>query len=240
MNTILQVQNLQKSYGTKTVLQNLSFTMKPGETLGLLGPNGAGKTTTLDLILGIKQPNQGSITLNGQHPNNYSKEHYNKIGVQFQHSFYPEYITLKEICQMTSCLYKDPLNYLDLLEKFHLQDKLTQKVQSLSGGEKQKLAVLLALINKPEIVFLDELTTGLDPQARRDVWDILKELQQQGLSILLTSHYMDEVEQLCDRILIINNGEMIFEGTAKSLKTKSNASTLEDAYLSLLKEATHA
>jgi len=240
MNNILEVKNIQKSYATKQVIKDLSFTIKKGETIGLLGPNGAGKTTTLDLVLGIKNVDQGSIRLYNHNPIDFPKKEYNRIGVQFQHSFFPDYITVSEICQMTNVLYTKTDNYHDLLKKFGLGDKEKQKVQSLSGGEKQKLAVLLALLNKPEIVFLDELTTGLDPQARRDVWDVLKDLKEKGLTIFLTSHYMDEVEQLCDKLLIINDGILVFQGTSENLKTKYNTSSLEEAYLKLLKEDHHA
>lgn len=236
MQIHIGLEDLHMSYQEKTVLDGLSFTLKKGETLGLLGPNGAGKTTTLDLILGIKQPTAGQVYLFGTPPKKLAKQTFQRIGVQFQHSFYPDYITVEETCQMTSALYPETTPYQELLKRFQLLDKKTQKVSSLSGGEKQKLAVLLSLINKPELVLLDELTTGLDPEARRDVWQILKELQAEGLSILLTSHYMDEVEQLCDRILILNKGKIQFQGSPSDLKDRYKGVTLEDAYLAIIKE----
>lgn len=156
---------------------------------------------------------------------------FEKVGVQFQESKYQELIKVSELCENTSVLYKNVRDYKELLDQLGLSDKQTAYVKDLSGGERQRLFIVLALIPNPELVFLDELTTGLDARVRRDVWKLLEQLKHQGLSILLTSHYMDEVEALCDRILILKKGKTVFEGTIEHAKTESGKESLEEAYL---------
>ena len=232
MMKMIEVQQIQKNYFAKEVLKNLTFEVRQGEFYGLLGANGAGKSTTIDCILGLQKIDQGSIYLLGQkNGKKQSKSRFEKIGVQFQQAHYADKITVAEVCTVTSSYYKNPESWKKLLKDFGLVGKEKQKVTHLSGGEQQKLSVLLTLIPKPKVVFLDELTTGLDTIARRQVWQLLKKLKTQGLTILLTSHYMDEVEALCDRIGIIVNGEIMVEGTVAEVKTQSKKETLEDAYL---------
>lgn len=233
---IVHAKNITKSFGSKVAVNDLTFNLKEGETLGLLGPNGAGKTTTIDLLLNLKGLERGSVKLFGVDSKSYDSKIYNKIGVQFQASFYPEYITVDEVCRMTSSLYEGKIEYDTYLKDFQLADKKDQLVKTLSGGEKQKLAVLLALLHNPKLIFLDELTTGLDPQARREVWKILTKLKKQGVSILLTSHYMDEVENLCDRIIVLKKGKIVFEGTTSELVNNTKQKNLEEAYLDLIEE----
>lgn len=198
---------------------------------GYFGANGAGKTTTIECILGTKKADYGSVSILGMDPLLKRKEVFQKVGVQFQEANYPEKILVYELCEETSCLYKDVISYKDLLKQFGLIEKLKSPVSELSGGQKQKLFIILALIPKPKVVFLDELTTGLDPRARREVWKCLFELKKRGLTILLTSHFMDEVEELCDNIAILKQGKMVFYGTTQEATKNSGCEKFEDAYL---------
>ena len=200
MSEAICVKGLTKSYGGKTVLNHLDLSVKAGTVFGLLGANGAGKSTTIDCMLGTKKPDCGTVSLLGQDPRRNRRELFRKIGVQFQEGDYQQEIKVFELCEETACLYRNPADWKDLCERFGIGDKLTTAVKSLSGGERQRLFIVLALIPNPELVFLDELTTGLDAKARRGVWKTLAELKQQGLTIFLTSHFMDEVEALCDEI----------------------------------------
>lgn len=231
MNTIIEVKGLRKQYGNKVAVENLSFQVKKGEVFGLLGHNGAGKSTTINCILGLKKFEGGEATVLGLKAANFRKQLFERVGVQLQQSCYQDRIKVEELCQETAALYKNPADYKQLLEAFSLNEFKKQYVSTLSGGEKQKLSVLLALIPQPEVVFLDELTTGLDTAARREVWKKLRELKEKGVTVLLTSHYMDEVEALCDRICIIQDGKEVVSGTVKEVVEKSPYERLEEAYL---------
>lgn len=231
MAEVLSVKNLKKSYGQTNILKNLSFSIQKGEFFGLLGHNGAGKSTTIDCILGMKKYENGEIKLLGSSPQKVDKTLFEKIGVQFQQSNYQDKIKVSELCELTASYYNKPANWQTLLTSFGLSGKEKMYVEKLSGGEKQKLSVLLTLIPSPEIIFLDELTTGLDTLARRQVWKELIKLKDNGVTVLLTSHYMDEVETLCDRIGIIVDGQIAVTGTVKEVVEMSGKSTLEDAYL---------
>jgi ABC-2 type transport system ATP-binding protein len=209
MTNIIFVEKLKKSYKSKVVVDDLCFSVKKGEFFGLLGHNGAGKSTTIDCILGLKNFESGTVRILGMNPKKSRKELFQRVGVQLQSSSYQDKIKVYELCEEISVLYNEADDYKRLLKEFSLEKMKNNYVATLSGGEKQKLAILLALIAKPEVVFLDELTTGLDTEARRDVWSQLKKLKKAGVTILLTSHYMDEVEELCDKICIINNGKEV-------------------------------
>ena len=228
---VIKVHNLYKSYGNVQVVKGVSLTVKKGEVFGLLGANGAGKSTTIECILGTKNFDDGQVSILDMNPKKERKQLFQKVGVQFQESNYQDKITVKELCEITEVLYKNPLDFNKLLEQFHLQDKVRNLVSELSGGEKQRLFIILALIPNPEVVFLDELTTGLDVKARRDVWKCLLNLKKQGLTIFLTSHFMDEVEVLCDKICILKNGVIDFYGTVEEAVTLSPYENFEDAYL---------
>lgn len=228
---VIKVHNLYKSYGDAQVVKNVSLSVKKGEVFGLLGANGAGKSTTIECILGTKNFDSGKVSILGMNPQKERKQLFQKVGVQFQESSYQDKITVKELCEITEVLYKNPLDYNKLLEEFNLKGKLKNLVSELSGGEKQRLFIILALIPNPEVVFLDELTTGLDVKARRDVWKCLLNLKKQGLTIFLTSHFMDEVEVLCDKICILKDGAIDFYGTVKEAVAMSPYEKLEDAYL---------
>lgn len=231
MNTIIAVNGLKKQYGNKVAVDSLSFQVKKGEVFGLLGHNGAGKSTTINCILGLKVFEEGSAIVLGMKAAESRKELFERVGVQLQQACYQDRIKVEELCEETAALYKAPADYHELLEEFSLSEFKKQYVSTLSGGEKQKLSVLLALIPKPEVIFLDELTTGLDTAARREVWKKLREFKEKGVTILLTSHYMDEVEALCDRICIMQKGREIVSGTVKEVIEKSPYERLEEAYL---------
>lgn len=230
MNAI-EVKNLTKTYGDKIAVDNLSFHVEKGNVFGLIGANGAGKSTTIECILGTKKLDAGEVSILGMNPIKERTKVYERVGVQFQESKYQDLVKVEELCEMTASVYQAPQNYEDLLTSFGIADKKKSFVKELSGGERQRLFIVLALIPNPELVFLDELTTGLDARARRDVWNILENLKKQGLSILLTSHYMDEIEALCDEILILKKGKTVFHGTVEEAKSESGKENFEDAYL---------
>ena len=236
MSEAICVKGLTKSYHGKTVLNHLDLSVKAGTVFGLLGANGAGKSTTIECMLGTKKPDCGTVSLLGQDPRRSRRELFRKIGVQFQEGDYQQEIKVFELCEETACLYRNPADWKDLCGRFGIGDKLTTAVKSLSGGERQRLFIVLALIPNPELVFLDELTTGLDAKARRGVWKTLAELKQQGLTIFLTSHFMDEVEALCDEICILKQGSAVFYGTVEDAKRKCGCEQFEDAYLMLSDE----
>lgn len=230
-DVVIQVKELKKTYKNLTAVNDIHLEVKRGEIFGLLGHNGAGKTTTMECMLGTKVADHGSISILGMNPTEQRKKLFEKVGVQFQDSTYQDKIKVKEICQVTASLYSNPLDWGKLLKDFSLGDKKNSFVADLSGGEKQKLSVLLAFLHDPDIVFLDELTTGLDPKARREIWTYIKLLQNKGVTIFLTSHYMDEVEYLCDRICILNQGSIVISDRPKNVILKSGKENLEDAYL---------
>ena len=231
MEAVIQVENLSKSYAEIKAIQNVNISVCRGEVFGLLGANGAGKSTTIECILGTKKYDKGTVTVLGMNPQTERKKLFERVGVQFQESHYQERIRVGELCEFTGALYKNPSAYKGLLKQFGISDKEKSPVSELSGGQKQRLFIILALIPNPEVVFLDELTTGLDARARRDVWKCLAELKANGLTILLTSHFMDEVEALCDKITILKKGNVIFHGTVKEAVQGSPCDRFEDAYL---------
>ena len=208
-NTIIQVKDLVKKYGDFTAVKGISFDVKEGEIFGLLGPNGAGKSTTLEIIETLREKTSGEIWVDGfdleQSPNEIKKI----IGVQLQTSgFYPN-LTLTELLNLFGGLYNQAIDPMALLDKVNLRDKSKAKFKELSGGQKQRFSIATTLINQPKIIFLDEPTTGLDPQARRNLWDLIREIRSHGTTIIITTHYMDEAEVLCDRVAIIDSGKII-------------------------------
>lgn len=231
MQEVIRVEQLAKSYNRRPAVENLSLSVNRGMVFGLLGANGAGKSTTIECILGTKKADRGMISVLGMNPLTDRKKLFEKVGVQFQETNYQDQITVWELCEVTAALYHDAADPIGLLERFGIADKRKSFVKDLSGGQKQRLFIVLALIPNPEVVFLDELTTGLDAKARREVWKILSELKKNGLTIFLTSHFMDEVEALCDCICILKNGETVFYGTVVEAIQSSSCSKFEDAYL---------
>ena len=232
----VSVKNLTKRFGGRAVVDDLTFDVKKGEIFALLGHNGAGKSTTIDLILGLKQPDGGEARILGMDAARHRKQVFERVGVQLQHTRYPNSMTVEEACIEYASLYAAPADYPQLLEQFGLGALRRSFVSRLSGGERQKLSVVLALIGDPEIVFLDELTTGLDVVARREVWRTLKQLKQRGLTIFLTTHYMEEAEALCDRVCIIKSGSKVMEGGIDAVIAASGKRNLEEAYLFFMGE----
>lgn len=229
--TCLEIRGLTKCYNGRRVVDDVSFSVEKGTVFGLLGHNGAGKSTTIEMILGLKKPEKGTALVFGKEVAKHKKESFEKIGVQLQASFYQETIRVEEVCKERTALYQNPRDYKELLQQFGLSQLEKSPVNKLSGGERQRLSVALALIGNPEIVFLDELTTGLDVAARREVWRTLKELKDSGMTIFLTTHYMEEAEKLCDRITLLKNGKILTEGTVDEVVARSPYDNLEEAYL---------
>ena len=227
----IKVTDLRKSYHGKTVVDGLSLSVKTGMVFGLLGANGAGKSTTIECILGTKQADSGEVSVLGLHAKHDRRKLFQEVGVQFQEGDYQPEIKVFELCEEIACLYKKTADWRQLCECFGIGEKLKNAVKSLSGGERQRLFIVLALIPNPKLVFLDELTTGLDAKARRTVWKSLEDLKKQGMTIFLTSHFMDEVEALCDEICILKKGKPVFYGTVEQVKSESGCEKFEDAYL---------
>lgn len=213
----IEVNNLKKYYGKIKAVDDVSFYVNEGEIFGMVGPNGAGKTTTIECIEGLRNPTEGEIKVLGLNPSKNRESLYQNISIQLQETSYQDKIKIYEICELFSSFYKTPLNYLELLEKFELMKFKNSFVAKLSGGQKQKLSIILALISNPKIIFLDEITTGLDPKARRDMWNLIKELKNEGRTVFLTTHYMEEAEFLCDRVAIIDGGKIIAIDTPEKL-----------------------
>jgi ABC-2 type transport system ATP-binding protein len=224
---IISVQHLVKNYGDFKAVKDISFEVHVGEIFGLLGPNGAGKSTTLEIIETLREKTSGTIMVDGfdldTHPESIKKI----IGVQLQTAgFYPN-LNLVELIQLFVGLYQTSIDPIALLEKVNLVDKAKSKFKELSGGQKQRFSIATTLINQPKIIFLDEPTTGLDPQARRNLWDLIKEIRQNGTTVIITTHYMDEAEVLCDRVAIIDSGEIIAINTPNELIDELVASGFE-------------
>jgi ABC-2 type transport system ATP-binding protein len=206
MSVILQVSNLVKRFGQLTAVDDVSFEIREGTCFGLLGPNGAGKTTTIELMEGIKTPDAGSVRYQGEA---LGQKFRNEAGIMFQTTALQEFITVREIMMQFSRFYPDTASIEDLAERYALHEFLNQDTRKLSGGQKQRLLLAMALINKPKVLFLDEPTTGLDPQSRRNLWKQLQEIKEQGATILMTTHYMEEAYVLCDEIAIMDHGRII-------------------------------
>ena len=240
MSEAIFVEGLTKTYAGKTVVDHLDLSVKSGTVFGLLGANGAGKSTTIECMLGTKQEDSGTVRLLGRDPKKKRRTLFQRIGVQFQEGDYQKEISVSELCEETASLYCSPADWRNLCEQFGIGDKAKTPVKGLSGGERQRLFIVLALIPQPELVFLDELTTGLDAKARRGVWKTLEGLKEQGLTIFLTSHFMDEVEALCDEICILKKGTPVFRGTVEQAKAQCGCERFEDAYLQLSDEEVDA
>ncbi len=221
MNDPIEVSGLYKNFGKVKAVDGIGFTVREGEIFGMLGPNGAGKTTTIECTIGLKKPAAGRVRVLDMEPRAERRRLFSSIGVQLQETSYPERIRVDEICGMFGCFYKNPLPYRGLLERFGLSEKIHTEVSKLSGGLRQKLSIALAMIPNPRVLFLDELTTGLDPHARRSMWDLIKELRKEGRTIFMTTHYMEEAEFLCDRLCFVQNGRIVEMDTVPNILNKS-------------------
>ena len=243
-NIVISVKDLKKNYDSFEAVKGISFEVYEGEIFGLLGPNGAGKTTTLEIIETLREKTSGEVTVAGLNIESNANEIKQIIGVQLQAAGYYPSLTLTELIQLFSGLYNIDVDALSMLKLVGLEDKAKAKYKELSGGQKQRFSITTTLINKPRIVFLDEPTTGLDPQARRNLWDLIREIRSKGTTVVITTHYMDEAEELCDRVAVIESGKIIALNTPDALideliatgferKKEVKKANLEDVFLHL-------
>ena len=225
----IEVEGLSKRYGSKVAVDDVSFTVAEGEIFGLLGRNGAGKSTTVDCLAGLRVPDHGRIRIAGLDPRQDRREVRQLLGVQLQESQLPDRLTVAEAMGLYASFYPRPADIDGLLAQLDLTDKRSTRYRRLSGGQKQRLSIALALIGRPRIAILDELTTGLDPVARRDTWQLIDDIRNQGVTIVLVTHFMDEAARLCDRVAIMRDGRIAALGAPAALAQP----TLEDAFVAL-------
>jgi len=217
---VIEVSGLRKEYGSKVALEDVSFTVEAGEIFGILGPNGAGKTTTVECVTGLRSPDRGVLRVLGRNPQRDHDELGELVGVQLQDSQLPDKIRVSEALDLYASFYRRPARADELLTRLGLADRRNAFFSKLSGGQKQRLSVALALIGTPKVAVLDELTTGLDPNARREVWDLISEIRSSGVTILLVTHFMEEAERLCDRVAVINHGRVVANDTPSGLASR--------------------
>jgi len=223
--TIIQAENLYKNYGAVEALRGVSFAVEEGEVFGLLGPNGAGKTTTVEILEGMRVPDRGSARVCGLDPEKAGDKFKETIGAVLQSTALPDKLRVKEAIDLFANFYSRHANTDELLKRFQLEEKRHAFYSQLSGGQKQRLALAMALVNEPKVVFLDEPTAGLDPQVRREIYDIIEELKRGKKTVLITTHYIEEAERLCDRVAIVDHGRVIAQGTPRELKHSSVGTT---------------
>lgn len=218
--TILKVKNLKKSYDDKIAVNSINFEVKRGEIFGILGPNGAGKTTTLEMIETIRDIDGGQVELDGIDVASDPQSVKYIIGVQSQSPAFMDKVRLTELLEQTAAAYGERVDVMKYLKDVDLQDKASSYVEHLSGGQKQRFSIAAALVHQPKVFFMDEPTTGLDPQARRNLWELIKKIRDDGITVILTTHYMEEAQMLCDRVAIMDNGDIIALDSPKSLIQK--------------------
>src|SRR3954471_21622477 len=209
MPAVIEVQNLHKSYGETVAVDDVSFTVEEGEIFGILGPNGAGKTTTVECVEGLRRPDRGEISVLGLDPQRDRGELTQELGVQLQDGELPGRLKVGEALALYSSFYRAPADWRELMDVLGLASKTSTRYGKLSGGQKQRLSIALALIGNPRVAVLDELTTGLDPQARRDTWQLIDDIRDRGVTIVLVTHFMEEAERLCDRLAVIDAGRLV-------------------------------
>ena len=224
MSRAVQVEELVKRYGDVVAVDHLSFSVERGEIFGLLGPNGAGKTTTLEILEGLQPPDSGMVSVLGLDVATQSRDIKARTGVQLQASSYYEYLSLREILALLGSFYPRRLPPLELLEQVGLGDRAARRVRQLSGGEQRRFALAATLVNDPELVILDEPTTGLDPVSRRDLWTLVRQVRDGGATVIVTTHYMEEAEENCDRLAIIKHGRLLASGAPRELIARIEAS----------------
>lgn len=248
MTHMVEVKNLKKRYGDKQAVNGVSFTVKKGEIFGILGPNGAGKTTTLEMMETLRPIDSGSVTIDGIDVKKNPQAIKYLIGVQPQTPAFQDKTRLTEVIEMFAAAYGEKVDAMKFLRDVDLEDKAKSYVENLSGGQKQRLSITTALVHGPKVFFLDEPTTGLDPQARRHLWDLIEQVRAKGISVIMTTHYMDEAEVLCDRIAVMDNGEIVAIDTPKNLikqliargfkkKQEVQQASLEDVFIDLTGKA---
>jgi ABC-2 type transport system ATP-binding protein len=217
MPAVIEVQNLHKTYGDTVAVDDVSFTVREGEIFGILGPNGAGKTTTVECVEGLRRPDRGTISVLGLDPRRDREELTEVLGVQLQDGELPARLRVGEALDLYRSFYRAPADPRELMDALGLASKSATRYGKLSGGQKQRLSIALALIGNPRVAVLDELTTGLDPQARRDTWQLIEDVRSRGVTILLVTHFMEEAERLCDRIALIDTGRVVAVDTPTGL-----------------------
>jgi len=225
VSNVIEVENLQKSYGATRAVDGVTFTVEQGEVFGMVGPNGAGKTTTIECVEGLRRPDAGRIRVLGADPQAGREAIAERIGVQLQQASLPPRLRVGEALELFAAFYPKPAASDELLDRLGLAEKRSAPVAKLSGGQRQRLFIALALVNQPELIFLDELTTGLDPQARRSMWDLVREVRQQGRTVFLTTHFMEEAERLCDRVAILDQGKIVALDRPEALVRSLGAGT---------------
>ena len=234
---VIQVRDLRKSYKDIVAVDGISFEVHRGEIFGMLGPNGAGKTTTVEILEGLRDLDSGEAYINGLDVTKHSKRVKGMIGVQLQQNAFFDNLNLRETVQLFATLYGSDMSPEDALKKVELVDRAKSQYRQLSGGQKQRLSIAVALVNNPVAMFLDEPTTGLDPQARRNMWELIDGLRSDGMAIMLTTHYMEEAEVLCDRIAVIDHGNIVANDTPQALidqlKSRGAESVRKDGVLTL-------
>ncbi|TDW23369.1 ABC transporter ATP-binding protein [Kribbella kalugense] len=223
---VVEVSNLRKSYGGRTVVDDVSFSVGEGEIFGILGPNGAGKTTTVESIEGLRVPDSGRIRIAGLDPVADHAAVTQVLGAQLQESRLQDKLTVREALELYSAFYPNPADWRVLVERLGLTDRLDARFGKLSGGQQQRLFIALALIGNPRVVVLDELTTGLDPRARRDTWEVVEDVRARGVTVLLVTHFMEEAQRLCDRIALIDQGKITALDTPQGLISQASGSTI--------------
>ncbi|GGD38552.1 multidrug ABC transporter ATP-binding protein [Microbacterium faecale] len=221
--TALEVRNLHKRYGQRTAIDDVSFTVEEGEIFGIIGPNGAGKTSTVESIAGLRTPDSGTIRVLGLDPATQRSQVRERLGVQLQESSFPDAITVDEALELYSSFYRHPADRRELVDRLGLGDKRHTRYKALSGGQKQRLSIACALVGNPQVAILDELTTGLDPQARRETWSLIERVREKGVTIVLVTHFMDEAERLSDRIAVIAGGRVAAVDTPTGLIARTRA-----------------
>jgi ABC-2 type transport system ATP-binding protein len=217
MTAVIDVRHLHKKYRDTVAVGDVSFSVTEGEIFGILGPNGAGKTTTVECIEGLRKPDGGEITVLGLNPLTHRAELTQRLGVQLQDSRLPDNLRVGEALELYSAFYRDPADWRELMEVLGLADKAGTRFAKLSGGQQQRLSIALALLGNPRVAVLDELTTGLDPQARRDTWELIERVRDRGVTIVLVTHFMEEAERLCDRVAVIDGGRVVALNTPAAL-----------------------
>lgn len=248
MSNIIDVHGLTKCYGDQTVVKGIDFSVEKGEIFGILGPNGAGKTTTLEMLEALRTIDDGTAVIDGIDVAKHPKKIKDIIGIQLQSTNFYDHLTLTEQLKMFASLYGSKVDVAALLAKVQLTEKAKNYVEQLSGGQKQRFAIASTLVNSPKVLFLDEPTTGLDPQARRNLWELIKQIREEGVTIVLTTHYMDEAELLCDRLAIMDNGQIITTDSPHNLiqqllkrgfkkKQVVEQANLEDVFIDLTGKA---
>ncbi len=243
----IEVTNLHKRYGRLTAVDDVSFAVEQGEIFGILGPNGAGKTTTVECLAGLRTPDGGTVRVLGLDPARDVDELHQKVGVQLQEAGLPDKLEAREALELFASFYRQHADVDELLDRLGLADRAGARYKKLSGGQKQRLAIALALVGRPRVVILDELTTGLDPHARRDVWDLVDGIRADGVTVLLVTHFMEEAERLCDRLALIDHGRVVAIDTPAGLASRAGDSQrmrflpsapIDDADLLALPEVT--